>query len=1137
MSECRCGASATAWDGPGRWRTVSDLNVDDLVRLLEGRFDYLRCDAGCQLDVAAGVVFHDSRAGDFYVVAGDGADPSHPAPVPLDAIDRCHVVTGIDELRGIVVGLLTIRIRRFLFTVVDPSDPAGRHFRWRRLTAAVMAAVGVALTGRIPRLDIDIGESNEDSTTFVAARQQGVWHDLLADWTNGTGEGTFERDLCEYVDRTTLIGDVTEFLVQLGQPDQLEDRQLASMNTFRCEAVRASLHARIGLPNPKVDSWAFIWLFWEASLRESGLKGTSAVPGLTVSVDRVRATIPPDSARFAAATLHNAADELGTTRVRIMEHIESIFQEFGYTEQFASLLDGVTAQIPIKKLARHIVTMLRAESGGDRATWVRFAEAFARPLVAERRVADLRRIARAMREGCTSSAEIASAGLWFYWRFIDMGLPKPLLDEIGTFPAPDENSLPPAIRGALLTLRAHALRLVGRPDEAWELLSSAPGPVLDDPANRVNLALTRARLLRERGSLAEALELLESLLADTDDPEPPLYEALAAMVARFGRYPEAVRWARAAYDRALRDRMAWPVARFAAHILWFAALGGGPFDEGLFDVVRTAEPPADLEAELVTATAILACPPAATDDPHRQYLDQLIARAGPLLDRAIAGHEIRHVMRVLYVTALYDQSYRRDRAPESWMRAMRVPSEHFGVRSPDCYLYAAAHLLAAGDRDSARTLMGRAFVDSAAMVGNDSTIATAASAGAHTASEVDAVTAAVFADDPINTADLRLVGELRRGFATRALGLRGGARWHPSLDDEVVADIAPDHGRVGVLEWVSDGRETRTVFTAIHAGGSVTSTVAAAVDVDLMRLDRDLRYRLSNWRPGRSGDPFDVAAWRECRSWLAGLIAAQLDEGDHLVVIPFVGWPQLPWHVAAHDLLTCSYQPSWRSLLDIGAHGRWPRQWREAVITVPRVGDPIEITNRMAEYVAAVQATTREGLRVLSGAAGDRAAVVDLLQNTDLTTLLTHGYTSATENEVALMLAADGRLPLAHSVAAHSDVGRRHRFGWREYAMLTTAPRLILSAACGTGSRQIVGLGEQLGFYNVLRAVGLRAFVAPQWDIVARDVLPILSDLRSRYLDRRTGLARCLREAVRQATDSGIPPWSAHALTLEGDWR
>lgn len=109
----------------------------------------------------------------------------------------------------------------------------------------------------------------------------------------------------------------------------------------------------------------------------------------------------------------------------------------------------------------------------------------------------------------------------------------------------------------------------------------------------------------------------------------------------------------------------------------------------------------------------------------------------------------------------------------------------------------------------------------------------------------------------------------------------------------------------------------------------------------------------------------------------------------------------MPWQVAAFDSVTCSYEPSWVALLSTVTGKPTLRRWREGVVAVPRVGDPGEITDAMAQYMA----NCGDKVHVLDGLAADRTAVTDLLANVDLATLLTHGYTSAEESEVALMLA------------------------------------------------------------------------------------------------------------------------------------
>ena len=106
------------------------------------------------------------------------------------------------------------------------------------------------------------------------------------------------------------------------------------------------------------------------------------------------------------------------------------------------------------------------------------------------------------------------------------------------------------------------------------------------------------------------------------------------------------------------------------------------------------------------------------------------------------------------------------------------------------------------------------------------------------------------------------------------------------------------------------------------------------------------------------------------------------------------------------------------------------------------------------------------GLRLLGtdGQACDRTALRNLLEETTVAKVLSHGFVDPQEQVVALMIANDGALPLANSVAAATDVGRAHRFDWRECQSLRSAPRMLFSAACSTGRAHLVGLGDASDF-------------------------------------------------------------------------
>lgn len=166
----------------------------------------------------------------------------------------------------------------------------------------------------------------------------------------------------------------------------------------------------------------------------------------------------------------------------------------------------------------------------------------------------------------------------------------------------------------------------------------------------------------------------------------------------------------------------------------------------------------------------------------------------------------------------------------------------------------------------------------------------------------------------------------------------------------------------------------------------------------------------------------------------------------------------------------------------------------------------------------------------------DRERLGALLEGCAVVKLLCHGHVSEDEREVALMVAANGQLPLKLPQAADTVVGRAHRFSWRQIAQLERAPRLIFSAACQSARAHIAGQGERLGLFPPLRQRGARAIVAPAWKIEVA-VLNILDDAFETHLAGNVSLARALRAACRKAEEQHqVPRWLAWSLTIEGDW-
>lgn len=407
MARCSCGAPAPALEGWGEWHIVTDLDVPRIVDLLTGELDHAHCDAGCRLNVRASVVFQDSETGRLYLAPGDLVGPAElPAGIPEDMADRTETVAGLDALRDLVGELVNQRLRVFLPVITSPDGTDYLGEKWRLFTAPVIAALAVALSGRVPGIRFLIKEgvrTQAEIEGFFASRQAGIWISMLIDWTNGEGVGSFEEDLSEYVDRTPLIGDPLQFVDSLDELQRPADDELASMDAYRREAFRASLYAKLGQPNPHADRWALTWLWWEVRVRLAGAGGVAEVPELAVSVERLRDTVPPDSARFAGAELLNHTitanrdDSTGVPDIEsVMTHVQAVFHETGFDEQLVSIYDGTRLHNPVEEIADLIVDALRIEDL-DPAAAIITAKAMAQTLVEARRVDDLSRVVDAMR--------------------------------------------------------------------------------------------------------------------------------------------------------------------------------------------------------------------------------------------------------------------------------------------------------------------------------------------------------------------------------------------------------------------------------------------------------------------------------------------------------------------------------------------------------------------------------------------------------------------------------------------------------------------------------------------------------------------------------------------------------------------
>lgn len=394
-------------------------------------------------------------------------------------------------------------------------------------------------------------------------------------------------------------------------------------------------------------------------------------------------------------------------------------------------------------------------------------------------------------------------------------------------------------------------------------------------------------------------------------------------------------------------------------------------------------------------------------------------------------------------------------------------------------------------------------------------------------------------------ADIRLSADLQRQALGRAGAVvRGGDSALESLSrgltDDTISSITVGNQSVAVIDWaVVDNGALACYLTVISGTGNIRSSWVETPLFDLEYLAAYMTSRLANWRPGRRGDPLDVQDWSLVSNFLMDALSAYLQSGDHVVIIDHQLFSGLPWHVPVSEKWTCSYETSWLDLLATASQPIHFTAPTVGVLTVPRYRESTQVlTSLLASQIRTVNFARRRGMPVTAPklADCDRDAFARLMEVADVAKILCHGYVDPAENEVSLMLAANGILPLASSVASGTELGRLHQFGLRDCRALRRTSPVVFSAACSSGLSHTMQLGEKAGLMTTLRRSGTRSLIAPRWDIVAEDVLPVLDDALERWLTG-TDLANALRDATQHAVADGCPKWLAASLTLEGQWR
>ncbi len=784
---------------------------------------------------------------------------------------------------------------------------------------------------------------------------------------------------------------------------------------------------------------------------------------------------------------------------------------------------------------------------------------YARWLVEHRRTNDLVRFADVMLEwmGSTNEAR-AEVDAWLGSYLKMLRLPKRFLDRVGDTPREWESQLSVVSRARLWTERANALRLIGRLEDALRLNKEIE-QLLTDSFNQPNgpsrqwlhTKLYTARrnvaiLLRETGSPDAALEILNSLLADVPEEQRiDLLESLAVTYATLGQLANAIHCYDEALTLATGPRASDAPAFRAARAAMLANLDR--YEESLRDLMAfqpdLRSDPVTLLAEASAWVTLIAkrasLPPGAFE---RILL--MFKHLTEILDEAEKRADVVTHLGALHLMGyLWEVIEKPDAECEQvWQHAQLASEQYEQPPDPVVLLSLAYYAYKRKKPRQARSYLVKVPMALVSLLGGVKDLAPAIEGSVLLERKLDQLTRVVL-DHKRAWDDIRLIAELRRDAIGRAqiyyqqhLVATNISMLAEGLTDGVLARLAPETGRIGVLEWVDDGERIATFLTCIAADGAVSSHWLKPPEVNMRGAIKKIRDCLDNWRLDR-GDPFNFSDWQTLEEWLVEGLSPYLAKDDHIVFIEHEDYVGAPWHVAAAPRWTSSYAAGWTALLSLRSLLTPNRATTVGVALVPCYGDAPVLLEAMRKSARRTQAFAGEYGLDFSMAEEehcDRNAFREIMSGSDIAKLICHGFV-AQDSEVALVLAHSGSLPLAANLVG-GEAGRSYRLSWRDCQRLPSAPPVMFSAACSTGFSHIAGQGERLGLFSALRHAGTRAWVAPRWDIIADRVLPILDDALERYARGGVSLVRALHEAC-SAAEVEQPRWLAWALALEGDWQ
>ncbi|MEV4639121.1 CHAT domain-containing protein [Actinoplanes sp. NPDC049548] len=1134
---CHCGAERSQLRNGGPIEVIRAWNVERIRQLFAGELDEpATCDAGCRINVRATLVWVDEHESAIFLgplFAGHGGRLKDALGVPVGRSIALRHAEDPDDLRIIAFNDMAAHINEVNSLRVEPNLALTWRLRTPEKVAALLA-VGEGILGK----DVQSQTSSSDVREWAQNLTLQAWLGMLTAWTSGAAiqESTLELDLVRYVDQMPTTEGVAGRFDELASDLAPADQERATL--YLVEAIKASIHRQhSGATRSFADNflWAFSFFeFFMAMIRhQSGEPGSQTqrialgMRRSLISAERAAVTLDPEAAIGAATNLvSRLPDPLAPEAFMVMQGLAEAARYAALRideSTFIATFDIDADQGSLAKLIRGIAV----ERPEALVTTIVLAS---RKLARDNKIDEVVELCD-VAAGATKRDGLRTAVFSWLCRFLaGRGRHAEALARLSQISPAELRASSREDRLEILITKVRCLYEGGRYAEAIERADEALA-LAESPDEVAAIKLDQARAVRESGAPDQALAQLLALAEGAPETIAPyvLSEAVGWTYWKLGDHDAAVHW----LTRAEREARA--AGNFdtvmQAQLIEFQIKAGRQVDDSLVRFIAGSDLPtsprtAVLECAALAGMARMGLLPLNLLGRLQKLRSMLPAMAEQAARQGtVAVHDTALRLLHLQTTGELSRSYLAQLGD--------LYNANGALPGTEVLISRAVEAYQRGAREQGRRAAQKALASLSNQVSGVRNPRTALEMGRRYRRSLDAALSALAGTAVAEPSDLRLFAEIRRDFLGRAI-LSGA-------DDgclrRVIAGAFSDTGisaavpaPLSVLEYDAWDGGSLIIRTDVHADGTRT-TLAADPPVVLETLAGRIARRLSTWTPQRPGDPFDLSPWRDVLRWIREILEGAAED---VVVIPG-GLANLPWHVAiAETGKRCSYAHSWSDLIS-AVNLRRPSSRRLAIAAVPRFGDPAELSASFARETRKIRSLAGfDQVTALLNEDCDAAGLRRTLAEADLAVLLMHGYLDPVTAEVALMVAYDGRLPLAHSVASNSPGSSPHRLSWS--TLDTTAPAVVASAACSSGLSHLRGLDDPAGIYSMLRYHGARSFIAPRWDVDISS-LPVLTDIIRRMIDDGVPPGVAVFEAGQAALSNGLAPWMALPFSVEGSWR